>query len=623
MQALILAAGVGRRLGRLTRDRTKCMVEVHGRTLLERSLDALVANGVERVTIVVGHRGQGVRDAVGHEYRGVPVTYVENADHATTNNIHSLYLAAEELAKDDTLLLESDLIFEPQIIERLLAHPSPDVAAVAAYEPWMDGTMVTLGRDGVVEAFVPKHLVDGSAMGQYFKTVNIYKLSREFIKNRYLPFLEAYVRSVGPNDYYEQVLRVIAGLDHHGLVGMPLEGEAWYEIDDVQDHQIAETLFAPAEDRYHHYLRRHGGFWRFPGLLDFCYLVNPYFPTPALREELARSFPRLLGEYPSSATVQNHLAAKMFGGEPECFLVGNGAAELIAALGEVVGARTVGVTVPTFEEYVKRFPHAQVVTVRGPGDGADVGTGSSLEHYTHLLDWVDLLVLVNPDNPTGRCLRTEEVLSLLDRADATGKRVLLDESFVDFADPDHCTSLLTQEVLDAHPSAVVIKSISKSYGVPGARLGVLATRDADLVARVARRLPVWNINSVGEYFLQVIGHHQADYVDACGRIRAERDHLVERLSALDGLRVVPSQANFVLCEVTTGASGADVAARLLNEHCVLVKDCTGKPGFEGLGPHLRVAVRDRADNEVLVHALESVLAPTVVLAPPAVRAAAG
>ncbi|MCR6032585.1 aminotransferase class I/II-fold pyridoxal phosphate-dependent enzyme [Nocardioides sp. zg-579] len=604
VQALILAAGVGRRLGRLTRDRTKCMVEVHGRTLLERSLDALVDNGIERVVIVVGHRGQGVRDAIGSAYRGVPVTYVENADHATTNNIHSLYLAAGELAADDTLLLESDLIFEPRIIERLLAHPAPDVAAVAAYRSWMDGTMVTLGRDEVIEAFVPKHLVDGSAMGQYFKTVNIYKLSQEFIKNRYLPFLEAYVRSVGPNDYYEQVLRVIAGLDHHGLVGMPLEGEAWYEIDDVQDHQIAETLFAPAEERYDHYLRRHGGFWRFPGLLDFCYLVNPYFPTPALRQELARSFDTLLTEYPSCSAVQNHLAAKMFGGEPDCFLVGNGAAELIAALGEEVGARTVGVTVPTFEEYVKRFPHAEVVAVRGPGGGLE----TDLEHYLRLLERVDLLVLVNPDNPSGRCLRTEEVLTLLDRAERSGKRVLLDESFVDFADPAHATSLLRQDVLDAHPAAVVVKSISKSYGVPGARLGVLATRDADLLGRVARRLSVWNVNSVGEYFLQVIGHHQAAYVEACARLRAERDHLTAELAATDGLRVLPSQANYLLCEVTTGASGADIVSRLLGEHRVLVKDCAGKPGFEGLGPHLRIAVRDRADNEVLVHALRSVLA---------------
>ena len=145
MQALILAAGIGRRLGHLTGDRTKAMVEVHGRTLLDRSLEALVDHEVDRIVIVVGYHAQGVRDAVGDDYRGTPVTYVENVDYATTNNIHSLYLAADELAKDDTLLLESDLIYEPRIIERMLQHPAPNVVAVEAYQPWMDGTMVTLG----------------------------------------------------------------------------------------------------------------------------------------------------------------------------------------------------------------------------------------------------------------------------------------------------------------------------------------------------------------------------------------------------------------------------------------------------------------------------------------------
>ncbi len=605
VQALILAAGVGRRLGELTRDRTKCMVEVHGRTLLERSLDALVDHGVDRIAIVVGYQAQGVRDVLGHEHRGVPVTYVENVDYATTNNIYSLYLASEELAKDDTILLESDLIYDPRIIERLFAHPAPDVAAVARYEPWMDGTMVTLGPDDVIEGFVPKHLVDHQATDQYFKTVNIYKLSREFIENRYLPFLEAYVRSVGANEYYEQVLRVIASLDQHGLVGMPLQGEPWYEIDDLQDYEIAETLFAPEEKRYDYYLRRHGGYWRFPDLLDFCYLVNPYFPTRPLREELGRSFDTLLSEYPSSLAVQSHLAAKMFDGEPECFLVGNGAAELITALGEELGAVRVGVTVPTFEEYLKRFPHSQIVTARAGGHDFETG----FAHYNHLLQWVDVLVLVNPDNPTGRCLTSEEVLALLELAESAGKRVILDESFVDFADPTHCASLLSQDVLDAYPSTIIVKSISKSYGIPGARLGVLATRDAELLARVSRRLSVWNINSVGEYFLQIIGRYQADYADACAEIRAERDRFAKQLASVRGMRVIPSQANYLLCELTSGISARKLASRLLNEHNILVKDCSAKPGFAGLPPYLRIAVRDTADNEALVRAVRAVLEP--------------
>lgn len=602
MQALILAAGVGRRLGPLTRDRTKGMVEIHGRTLLARSLDALVDHGVTRIVLVIGHHGEGVRAAIGADHRGVPVTYVENADYATTNNICSLHLAADELAADDTLLLESDLIYDPRIIDRLVAHPAPDLVAVAAQRPWMDGTMVTLGPHDEVDAFVPPHRLDARAMDQYFKTINIYKLSREFIRRRFLPFLGAYVQSVGTNEYYEQVLRVIAGLDDGGLVGLPVD-EPWYEIDDLQDYRIAETLFAPPEQRYDHFLRRHGGYWRFPHVVDFCYLVNPWFPTPAMYDDFGRSMRHLLSDYPSSQSVQNQLAAQMFDGEPECFAVGNGAAELIAVLGEVLDAGRVGVTVPTFEEYLKRFPRSEVVTARA--DGPDFDTG--FDHHAALLERVDVLVLVNPDNPTGRCLRTEDVLALLDLADAAGKRIVLDESFVDFAEPTHCTSLLHQCVLDEHPSLVVVKSISKSYGIPGARLGILATRDAELMGRVLRRLPVWNINSMGEHFLQVIGRHRAQYADACGELRAERARLAKALADIPGLRVLPSQANYLLCALPAAVDGREVATQLLNEHDILVKDCTDKPGFERGTAHLRVAVRNEVDNELLIGALRSVL----------------
>ncbi|QYJ04203.1 aminotransferase class I/II-fold pyridoxal phosphate-dependent enzyme [Nocardioides panacisoli] len=603
MQAVILAAGMGRRLGRLTGDRTKGMVEVHGRTLLHRSMDALVEHGVERIVLVVGHRADGVREAVGTEHRGVPVHYVDNPDYATTNNIHSLHLAAAELVSDDTLLLESDLIYDARIIERLVNHPAPDVVAVAARESWMNGTMVTLGPDRQIESFVPAHRVDPRSAEDLYKTVNIYKFSRRFLEDQYLPFLQAYVRSVGVNEYYEQVLRVIAGLDHGGLVGMPVD-ERWYEIDDLQDYRIAETLFAPHEERYEYFLRRHGGFWRFPQVLDYCYLVNPWFPTEAMYEDFGRSMRHLLADYPSSLQVQAQLAAEMFDGDPACFTVGNGAAELIATLGEVLDAGRVGVTVPTFEEYLKRFPHAQVVTKEA--GGADFETG--FDHHAELLARVDALVLVNPENPTGRCLTAEEVVALLELAEETGKRIVLDESFVDFTDPTHCTSLLRQGVLDDHPSLVVLKSISKSYGVPGARLGVMATRDADLLGRVVERLPVWNINSMGEHFLQVIGRHRGEYVDACAELRAERERFAKALDDIRDLHVVPSQANYLLCRLPDGVSSRSVVTRLLNEHDILVKDCGGKPGFGDGAAYVRIAVRDEVDNEVMIGALRGVLA---------------
>lgn len=186
----------------------------------------------------------------------------------------------------------------------------------------------------------------------YYKTVNIYKFSKEFLRNSYVPFLEAYSKALGNNEYYEQVLRVITLLERCELKGLPLEGERWYEIDDIQDLDIAETIFAE-QDQLQRYQKRYGGYWRFPKLKDFCYLVNPYFPPQKMCEELQANFNVLLREYPSGMGVNTLVMAKNFGIRQDYVVVGNGAAEIIKALMEHSDGK-MGVIYPTFEEYPNR-----------------------------------------------------------------------------------------------------------------------------------------------------------------------------------------------------------------------------------------------------------------------------
>ena len=603
MQAVILAAGMGRRLGVLTKNQTKCMIELNGRTLIKRSLDTLSRLDLDRIVIVVGFEGQDVRDAIGESYGGVPIQYIENAEYRTTNNIYSLFLARHVLAEDDTLLLESDLVYEDKIVDDLLAHPSPNVAAVDRFQSWMDGTVVTISSDHSIGQFIPKKDFNPSRIDEYYKTVNIYKLSRNYLVNRYLPFLEAYARTMGHNEYYEQVLGVVTSLDMQELVAMPLTGERWYEIDDVQDLQNARTVFAEAGNEYRAYLDRHGGYWRFPEVRDFCYLVNPYFPPPEMVEEMQRSFGALLTEYPSAKAVQDQLAAKLFDCDASSVVVGNGAAELICALGEELKADRIGVPVPTFEEYLKRFSSGHVVSY----SHASRDFVPDVARLRQVIDETDALVLVNPDNPSGQCLPVDDVLALARFAEDGGKHLILDESFVDFADPGHCVSLLNRDALSAYPSLVIVKSISKSYGVPGARLGVMASSDADLIQRVRERMPIWNINSFGEYFLQIIGKYESNYEHACRLIRAERRRFHDELATVPGLRVVPSQANYFLCELLDTLSSKDFAERVLAEHSMLVRDCTAKVGFDQ-GQYIRVAVRSPEDNDEFVRAAHSVVA---------------
>lgn len=313
MQAIILAAGMGKRLKELTQNNTKCMVKVNGVTLIDRMLHQIERLKLLRIVIVVGYEGQKLIDYIGTLDIQTPILYINNPIYDKTNNIYSLALAKDWLCKDNTLLFESDLIFEDSVLDFIVNDPSETLALVDKYESWMDGTCVKVGFDDSIEAFIPGKKFKFDEIDDYYKTVNIYKFSRHFSENYYVPFLNAYQSALGENEYYEQVLRVITMLDIPVIKAKRLHGQRWYEIDDIQDMDIAESIFTPDEDERVRLLQdRYGGYWRYPKLLDFCYLVNPYFPPEKLKDELRANFDTLLTEYPSGMRVNSLLAAKNF-----------------------------------------------------------------------------------------------------------------------------------------------------------------------------------------------------------------------------------------------------------------------------------------------------------------------
>ena len=179
MQAIILAAGMGRRLKDLTQDNTKCMVKVNGVTLIDRMLHQIEAQHLSRIVIVVGYEGQKLIDYIASLGISTPITYVNNPIYDKTNNIYSLALAKDWLCKEDTLLFESDLIFEDSVLEELINDPRDTLALVDKYESWMDGTCVKLADDDSIEAFVPGKKFKFNEIKEYYKTVNIYKFSKE------------------------------------------------------------------------------------------------------------------------------------------------------------------------------------------------------------------------------------------------------------------------------------------------------------------------------------------------------------------------------------------------------------------------------------------------------------
>lgn len=608
MQAVILAAGMGKRLKSLTADNTKCMVKVNGVTLIERTLRILDKKNLSHVVIVVGYQGQKLKDFIGTLHIQTPIIYIDNPIYDKTNNIYSLALAKEYLNQEDTLLFESDLIFEEALVDALLEDPRETLALVDKFESWMDGTCTVLNDEDCITDFVPGKYLKFTEKEHYYKTVNIYKFSQHFSKNTYIPFLEAYAKAMGNNEYYESVIKLIAMLETKEIRAKRLDGQCWYEIDDIQDLDIAESLFARTpEEKYEAISGRYGGYWRYPKLLDFCYLVNPYFPTPKMTDEIQSNFQVLMSQYPSGMRVNSLLAAKNFGLEQNHIVIGNGAAELIKSLMEKNRFERVGFIRPTFEEYPNRFYKEAVVYDSGVKDFQYCAEDIMAFYSEHP---VDALVLINPDNPTGNYLDMEQLYQLIDWCKAKGITLVVDESFVDFValEEDECWedySLLKEEVLALYEKLFIVKSISKSYGVPGFRLGILAGGDESVIARIKKDVAIWNINSYGEFFMQILEKYKKDYAASLVKIKDARKRLVLGLNGIKHLRVFPSQANYVMCElVDTERTSREVATMLLEKN-IFIKDLSSKIGNDN--QYIRLAVRNDEDNSYLIEELKKVL----------------
>ena len=600
MQAIILAAGMGKRLKELTQDNTKCMVKVCGETLIERMLRQQEKLGLDRIVIVVGYQGQKLVDYIATLDIKTPLEFIYNPIYDKTNNIYSLSLATDKLLEDDTLLFESDIIFEDSVLEALVQDPRPTLALVDKYEGWMDGTCVKLNEDDEIVEFIPGKKFNYLDSEDCYKTVNIYKFSKEFSKNVYVPFLKAYQKALGVNEYYEQVLRVIAILDKSGLNAKRLNGEKWYEIDDIQDLDIATSIFSSDDEKLSLMMKRFGGYWRYPKILDFCYLVNPYFPPKKLKEEMMASFDVLLTEYPSGMHINSLLAAKAFSVHEENIVVGNGAAELIKVLMEGIEGN-IGFIRPTFEEYPNRIEKERAVVYCPENNNFSYNEYDLIEYFSE--KDISTLVVINPDNPTGSYIKKEGLFRLISWSEEKGITLIIDESFVDFAEEEDST-LIIQEILSSHKNLFVMKSISKSYGVPGLRLGVLASGDVDAIKAIKKGVSIWNINSFAEFYLQIEEKYHKDYLSSLETIKKERNRFFSLLSNMEGLRAIPSEANYIMVEIINGKKATEITKKLLSEYNILVKDLSMK--IKG-GEYLRLAVRNTEDNNRLLIALKEVL----------------
>lgn len=354
-----------------------------------------------------------------------------------------------------------------------------------------------------------------------------------------------------------------------------------------------------SEELLKNYYSRYGGFWVYPDLLDFCYLVNPYFVRSKIIDEIDANFRTLVSEYPAGMKVNSMLASKCWNIKTEYVIPGNGAAELIKVLMEDLEGK-VGVVRPTFEEYPNRLPNERVVTFVPDDNNFRYDEKDLIRFFEK--NRVDTLLLINPDNPSGNFISKEGILKLFAWTKLQGMKLVLDESFVDFSDGFENNTCIDNELLEDNPHVCVMKSISKSYGVPGLRLGILCSSNADLIAKMKKQVSIWNINSFAEFFMQIYPKYQEDYKKACETFISTRNDFEKDLQKIPFLRVMPSQANYFFVEVLPPFVPKELCSILLNEYNILASACLAKKGIEQ-NRYMRIAVRSHSDNEKLIKAL--------------------
>lgn len=596
-RAIVLAAGSGVRLRPLTTEVPKCLVEIGGQPILLRTLRALAVQGVQEAVIVVGYKAEVIRRRIGPRFAGMDIRYVDAPRYATTNNICSLW-DAREYCGEDVLLVEGDVVFDAEVVASLLKEPGSSMA-VAPFGQGLSGTAVRVDGDGRVLEFALKADQDDRFDAESaFKTVNIYLLRAQLLREQFLPRLCRQVEQGHVHDYYESVLRdLVAEGAIADLAAVDVSTSRWYEVDDHRDLDVAEFLFMGREAQFERIQQLHGSYWRY-GIVDHSYLYNLHFPPKAMLDGFHSELSEIVTNYPVGQHELMRLVSEWTGAEPDQLVVANGAAELIKLLGQLPLTRLT-IPVPSFNEYENVLTADQLNRFPLDPDTFELDVDAFAD--SAIRSGSDFAVVVTPNNPTALSVDRDDLLRLAERLAKHNCRLIVDESFTEFSRAGNAGSL--ESVVDTYPNLVVMKSMSKVFGIAGLRIGYLLTADREFATMIRAQLPIWNVNGLAEAFLRSIGQHRRAFDASCALVRDAARDLFERLSDVPGIEPFEPDANFVFCKITApGVTAPGIVRRLYVRHGILIKDCAAK-SMPNADRFLRIASRTPEENRRLVAAL--------------------
>jgi histidinol-phosphate/aromatic aminotransferase/cobyric acid decarboxylase-like protein/choline kinase len=587
MKAIILAAGYGNRMRPLTDALHKTMLEVAGETIIGRIIEGLRENGIDDIIVVTGYRAEELSAYLTKTFTKVKFTFVHNEKYRETNNIYSMALAFEAVAIDsDIILIESDLVYRPEIIKRLIDSSYGNVALVDKYRHGMDGTVVSVQEKRITNV-IPSHLQpENFDFSDKYKTLNIYKFSKELCETSFKKLLVYYANAIDNNCYYELILGILIYMQKETIYAEIVEGEQWSEVDDPNDLQVAEFAFNRNRKKILEY--NFGGYWNYD-VLDFCFIRNMYFPNHAMISELRNSLPDLIHNYGSRQAVLDRKMSWFLLCKEANVLALNGASQIYPMLANRFGAAKAFIPRPSFGEYRRIFTNSTTY---------DDMVGFDLKGIERGADGAAIVVFVNPNNPTGSLIPAEWLYDFAERHPA--QTVMVDESFIEFADTAPMLSLLEKKPLD---NVLIIKSLSKSLGVPGIRLGYAYSCNAGLMKCLRSQVPIWNMNSIAEHYLEIILKHRNALKRSFAQTAKDRTAFSKRLAECPQIeRVYPSAGNFLLVELEAGRIAAALTDQLLEKYSIYIKEVTGR--FSNGKEYIRLAVRLPEENERLVKALK-------------------
>ncbi|HEC92965.1 MAG TPA: aminotransferase class I/II-fold pyridoxal phosphate-dependent enzyme, partial [Candidatus Atribacteria bacterium] len=549
MQAIILAAGRGNRLRPITDKIPKSLVEINGISFIENDLNALSKHEeVNEVIIIIGYKKELIKKKIGNSYRGLRIIYVENDEWATTNNIYSLWLA-KDLIKEDFILMEGDIFFEHDILDYIFKNKDKNIAFLSKYFYDMFGTVVEIDERGskstsdtLIEVDTEenriKRLIPGSEQGidfdysNKYKTVNIYYFTYEFYKNYFKPNLDLYIKTHGVKSYYEIILGMLIYLNTLNIYGHIIDRKKWYEIDTENDLEMANYLFSKKEEKINKIENLYGGYWRYD-FTDFCFLFNLYFPPSNLYLKLAKELPLLINNYPSAQHKISSLLAQWYtdeGFNKENILVGNGASEFIRIFNRQF-IKKITIPVPSFNEYEDLNESKINYLILSEEENFKIDPDKFIESAINSNS--NFAVIINPNNPTSTVTSREDIIKILENLKHL-EGIIIDESFIDFTGNRDRYSV--QPFVNQFHNLIVLRSLSKEFGIPGLRLGYILTSNKKIKKKVKKYLPIWNINSVAERFLELFPRYQREYEKSIKKIIDDREKFLAQLKKIKMLK---------------------------------------------------------------------------------------